>query len=76
VHLKTDNRELFEYTLAVTETNGLKTVTAVTDLYREKPGDPLLSIRTHYEEMFLKEGSPITYLSFILPHDREIISPT
>lgn len=76
VHLKTDNRELFEYTLAVTETNGLKTVTAVTDLYREKPGDPLLSIRTHYEEMFLKEGSPITYLSFILPHDKEIISPT
>jgi len=76
VHLKTDNRELYDYTLAVAETNGLERVTAVTDLYKEKPGDPLLSIRTHYEEMFLKEGSPITYLSFILPHDREIISPT
>ncbi len=75
VHLKTDNRELFDYTLSVAETNGLKTVTSVTDLYRDKPGDPLLSIRTHYEEMFLKDGIPITYLSFTLPHDREIISP-
>jgi len=75
IHLKTDNRELFDYTLSVTEINGLETVTAVTDLYRDKPGDPLLSIRTHYEEIFLKEGNPITYLSFMLPHDREIISP-
>ena len=75
VHLKTDNRDLYEYTLAVAETNGLETLTAVTDLYSEKPGDPLLSIRTHYEEMFLREGLPITYLSFILPHEREIISP-
>jgi tRNA (guanine-N7-)-methyltransferase len=75
VHLKTDNRELFDYTLSVTETNGLERVTAVTDLYREKPGDPLLTIRTHYEEIFLKQGLPITYLTFRLPHDREIISP-
>lgn len=75
VHLKTDNREFFDYTMSVTEINGLEIVTAVTDLYREKPGDPLLTIRTHYEDIFLKQGLPITYLTFRLPHDREIISP-
>ena len=39
------------------------------------PGDPMLSIRTHYEEIFLKQGVPITYLSFRLPNEKEIISP-
>jgi tRNA (guanine-N7-)-methyltransferase len=75
VHLKTDCRELFDYTLALTEANSLEVITSVTDLHQEMPGDPLLSIRTHYEEMFLKQGVPITYLSFRLPNEKEIISP-
>lgn len=75
VHLKTDCRELYDYTVALTKVNGLEVITSVTDLYREMPGDPLLSIRTHYEELFLKKGIPITYLSFRLPDEKEIISP-
>lgn len=75
VHLKTDCRELHDYTVELTRVNGLEVVTMVTDLYNEMPGNPLLSIRTHYEELFLKQGVPITYLSFRLPNDREIISP-
>ncbi len=75
VHLKTDCRELYDYTLALTQVNGLEIVTSVTDLHNQLPGDPLLSIRTHYEDLFLKQGIPITYLSFRLPDDKEIISP-
>lgn len=75
VHLKTDCRELYDYTLALTQVNGLEVITAVTDLYHQMPGDPLLSIRTHYEELFLKQGVPITYLSFRLPDEKEIVSP-
>lgn len=75
VHLKTDCRELYDYTVALTKVNGLEVINSVTDLYREMPGDPLLSIRTHYEELFLKKGIPITYLSFRLPDEKEIISP-
>jgi tRNA (guanine-N7-)-methyltransferase len=75
VHLKTDNRELYDYTLSVVRANGLEIVTSVTDLYAEMPDDPMLSIRTHYEEIFLKQGIPITYLSFRLPDAKEIISP-
>jgi tRNA (guanine-N7-)-methyltransferase len=75
VHLKTDSRELHDYTVELTRVNGLEVITRVTDLYGEMPGNPLLSIRTHYEELFLKQGVPITYLSFRLPNDKEIISP-
>ncbi len=75
IHLKSDCRELYDYTLAVAERNGLEIITSVTDLYREMPDDPMLSIRTYYEELFLNRSVPITYLSFRLPHDREIISP-
>ena len=75
VHLKTDCRELYDYTLALAQVNGLEIISSVTDLYREMPGDPLLSIKTHYEELFLKQGVQITYLSFRLPDEKEILSP-
>lgn len=75
VHLKTDCRELYDYTLALAQVNSLEIISSVTDLHREMPGDPLLSIKTHYEELFLKQGVPITYLSFRLPDEKEIVSP-
>jgi tRNA (guanine-N7-)-methyltransferase len=75
VHLKTDCRELYDYTLALAHVNGLEIIRSVTDLHHGMPGDPLLSIRTHYEELFLKQGVPITYLSFRLPDEKEIVSP-
>ncbi len=75
VHLKTDCRALHDYTRAVAEINRLEVISSVTDLHREMPDNPLLSIRTFYEEQFLSQGTPITYLSFRLPDGREIISP-
>jgi tRNA (guanine-N7-)-methyltransferase len=75
VHLKTDSRELYDYTLSLAHANGLEIITAVTDLYREMPDDPMLMIRTHYEDIFLNRGIPITYLSFRIPDAKEIISP-
>lgn len=72
IHLKTDCRELYDYTLSVVQTNKLEVIAAVTDLYSRMSDDPMLSIRTHYEEIFLKQGIPITYLAFRLPHEKEI----
>lgn len=76
IHLKTDSRELYDYTLSVVHANRLEIIASVTDLYAQMPDDPMLSIRTHYEEIFLKQGVPITYLSFKLPNEKEIITPT
>jgi len=47
VHLKTDSRFLYEYTRAVAEANGLRTLAATTDLYA-----------TPREELFLPGAEP------------------
>ncbi|MCJ7819996.1 MAG: tRNA (guanosine(46)-N7)-methyltransferase TrmB, partial [Bacteroidales bacterium] len=75
VHLKTDSRDLYDYTLSLARTNCFSLISSVTDLYADMPEDPMLSIRTHYEKLFLSQGIPITYLSFIINNEKEIISP-
>lgn len=72
IHLKTDNTELYHYTKKLAERNELTIITATTDLHSEKAGDEILSIRTHYENLFLKKGLKICYLSFRLNKHRII----
>jgi len=64
IHLKTDNNELYRYTRNIAEKNHLEILIASDNLYKDLAGDEILSIRTHYESMFLKEGRPICYLAF------------
>lgn len=66
IHLKTDNFELYKYTKYIVEKNYLEIVSSTTDLYTDFAGDDILSIRTHYENIFLKEGMKINYISFRL----------
>ncbi len=66
IHLKTDNTELFEYTLRLVEKNNLCLIYSIRDLYRDKTLNVILSIKTHYEAHFLDEGMKINYLSFML----------
>jgi tRNA (guanine-N7-)-methyltransferase len=72
VHLKTDNQELHNYTRKLVEKNGLEIINVTDDLYSGYSSDEILSIKTHYEALFLKEGLKITYLSFRLPKDKII----
>jgi len=66
IHLKTDNRPLFDYTVEVLggEEGSLEVKT--TDLYAHPPTGFDLSIQTTYEQRFLKEGLKINYLKFLL----------
>lgn len=74
VHLKTDSRELHDYTLEVVAAQGLKLLCATADLYGgDAAKDPfiadhpeLFQVQTFYEKMFLAQGKPITYLAFVL----------
>jgi tRNA (guanine-N7-)-methyltransferase len=72
IHLKTDNSELFGYTKNLAERNNLQIIDSSTDLHMDKAGDEILFIRTHYEDLFLREGSKINYLSFRLDKNRII----
>ena len=67
IHLKTDSRLLHDYTRQVVETwEGFNLLQADSDVHNSgrQPADPLVSVRTFYEDIFLAEGKPITYLKF------------
>lgn len=63
VHLKTDDKGLFEYTLSVIDELGCKIVRKFDDVYGESDDD-LLYIKTDYERRFLAEGRQIRYVAF------------
>ncbi len=73
IHLKTDSRELHDYTLEVITEQRLPLHIACADIYGEETSGvsladayPTLKIKTAYERRFLAEGKPITYLSMSL----------
>ncbi len=76
IHLKTDNTELYNFTNTVVNYNNLETVISTNDLYSDNI-DNILSIRTHYEKIFLDAGLKINFLSFRLDKEKIIqnVSP-
>lgn len=91
IHLKTDSRYLFEYSYAMAQQNGLEILAWATDIYGEDRErlyssglasvcgndavDALFEVQTFYESQYLAQGFPITYLSFIVSHEGEFVSP-
>ncbi len=73
IHLKTDSQELHQYTKSLVELNELKVHSCTNDLYSSVKDDPILSIRTFYEQQFLDQGKTITYISFELTNEKPLI---
>jgi len=67
LHLKTDSKFLHGYTLGLLEGRGDKILYANHDVYRNE-GSPevVTDIQTFYENQYLQEGKPITYIQFRL----------
>lgn len=64
IHLKTDSPFLYTYTKMMAEYNALEVLSDVSDLYSTlSADDPILNIRTHYEQQWLDRGLTIKYLS-------------
>jgi tRNA (guanine-N7-)-methyltransferase len=69
IHLKTDNDELFEYTLGVIRDAGHPLLFATHDLYKDSEMPELqdvTAVQTFYEKMWLEQGLKIKYLRFLL----------
>jgi tRNA (guanine-N7-)-methyltransferase len=62
LYLKTDSKELFEYTLEILKYEKSKMLFFTNDLYNSDVNDAILSIQTTYETIFRKEGKSICYL--------------
>lgn len=66
IHLKTDNRQLYEYTLAVIREGGHELIYETDDVYHSPAPDDAKNIQTFYELKFLEDGMKINYVSFRL----------
>lgn len=71
VHLKTDSWELYDYTRKILGYNSSEIIEDYSDVYSLENIEPILTVKTHYEKIFLKEGKKITYLQFGL--DKKIL---
>lgn len=64
VHFKTDNLELFDYTLEVLQARQEKNLVFTHDLYHSNLQHHTLGIQTTFEKKFLAAGVPIKYLQY------------
>lgn len=62
MHLKTDDLDLFEYSLEVLQDNGGKIIQAIANIYQEENLDPVLQIQTDFEKKHLAKGRKIYYI--------------
>jgi tRNA (guanine-N7-)-methyltransferase len=71
IHVKTDSRILYEYTLDEIKRNTYKLIFETNDLYAtinefDENTRDILAIKTHYEKIFLTQGKSIKYIKFAL----------
>ncbi len=67
IHLKTDSRELMDYTLEVLHQEKIAILDQTFDLYSdENLLEEHRGIRTKYEKVYLASGKPINYVKFKL----------
>jgi len=71
IHLKTDNPQLFEYTLEVIRDHGHEPGEVSRDVYKLGAPEEVMEIQTFYERMWIEEGRTIQYLNFrMIDHER------
>lgn len=64
VHLKTDNDNLYNYTLEKIAGLNLRLHSSTNNLYHSEHADDILSIKTYYEKKYLQNNKNINYLKF------------
>ncbi|WP_418894446.1 tRNA (guanosine(46)-N7)-methyltransferase TrmB [Limibacterium fermenti] len=67
IHLKTDSPFLYTYTKAMIAENNLTVHFDTDNLYGSGIEDPILNIRTFYEQQWLSRGLNIRYIQFECP---------
>ncbi len=70
VHLKTDSRELYDFTREVAQEHNCEIDQDTTDIYKQGEPPYPLSIQTFYESMHLADNRTISHISFRLPQEK------
>lgn len=66
IHLKTDNKNLFDYTVELLNKEGHIINILTHNLHKSEYKNDVLSITTTYEKKFMEQEIPICYLNFTL----------
>lgn len=75
INLKTDSKELYDFTLETIQEQGCPLHENLVDIYGTSKATGPLAIQTHYEKMHLAEGRTIYFLSFSLPEKGIVVPP-
>jgi len=75
IHLKTDSNFMFTYTYEMVKANQFEVIFSNNDLYASNLNDPILSIKTYYEQQWLERGLTIKYIQFELAKRTDFIEP-
>ena len=75
INLKSDSPFLYTYTREMASLNKFPVLADTADLYASHAGDPILDIRTYYEQQWLDRGLTIKYIAFSLPHNTPLAEP-
>jgi tRNA (guanine-N7-)-methyltransferase len=67
INLKTDSKELYDFTLETIAEQGCVIHENIADIYGKGKATGALAIQTYYEKMHLAEGRTIYYIAFSLP---------
>jgi tRNA (guanine-N7-)-methyltransferase len=73
IKLKTDSKELYDFTLETIAEQGCTIVENIADIYGKGMAVGPLAIQTFYEKMHLADGRTIYYLSFTLPETTIVV---
>ncbi|MCM1348014.1 MAG: tRNA (guanosine(46)-N7)-methyltransferase TrmB [Firmicutes bacterium] len=75
INLKTDSPFLYTYTRAMVNLNSLPVLEDTDNLYSTHAGNPILNIRTYYEQQWLDRGLTIKHIAFLLDKETKLEEP-
>ncbi len=75
IHLKTDSNFMFTYTCEMVAANNYPVLFSTDNLYASGLNDPVLNIKTYYEQQWLGRGITIKYIRFKPEKRAEFIEP-
>lgn len=75
IHLKTDSHFLYTYTREMIRVNAYPVKVDTDDLYHSEQNNPILSIKTYYEQQWLDRGLNIKYLQFVCEEREALVEP-
>ena len=75
IHLKTDSNFMYTYTCEMVKSNQYPVLFQTDDLYGSGSANPILAIKTYYEQQWIERGLNIKYIKFVCEDRDSLIEP-